>query len=557
MIRRTRRRCMCIGIALWLSTPAVMTNAAAQTESQNTDRPTLQSLAGDYQAGPTTITVTLLKDGTLTLFLPGQQSYRLDPQGGLRYRIRELAPGYGIDFLSDARGAITGITVHQPPPQRDFSASRKSDQVNARGGTTPAASAPTDVAGLNPPPASSSVQVKPVAPPPPPPRAPAATTGTTVQPTSAAPPTAQGAGPKRVTLVEGLSFEFPANWDANEAHTPAYPTQPPQTVGLRATSSDGLVFFEFRQESAGVADLSQLRRPANERARLGPSGPILDFELPGAKAMFARNVLGPGVTIYFFWVDPPPQVVRPAIFGRIWKFNCTEFSPAADGLCASVMRTFQVRQATATQPPPTSSANGSTGPAAALPRLPVKEPPASTRAPAALIERLSSDARVALLAPDQRSYAVKEAAAFYDYCDTNIVWGNFYACDCMAQSMLQGRLQAGFETAPTQSDAEARARGITAIQLQLKTPTDVILLEMKPGHIDTRQCIAPEKIVKYGAAWAQRMPPRETGERKQRITECVGQSLAQAYQAKPGADIGYIGNLESEALNVCIQRFSK
>ncbi|HEY1305053.1 MAG TPA: hypothetical protein VGF24_15950 [Vicinamibacterales bacterium] len=80
--------------------------------------------AGDYQAGPTVLTVTVLQDRTITFSVPGQQLYHLELENGTRYRIREL-PGFGVEFTRDAKGLVSGLTVHQAPPQKDFSATRK------------------------------------------------------------------------------------------------------------------------------------------------------------------------------------------------------------------------------------------------------------------------------------------------------------------------------------------------------------------------------------------------------------------------------------------------
>jgi hypothetical protein len=129
LTRTPPRNTLAAVVALWGS---IIGHAATQSLTPPADRAQLQSIAGDYQSGAIVMTVTLLEDGTLTLFFPGQQLYHLDPQGGLRYRIRELAAGFGVDFVRDAGGTVTGMTVHQPPPQQDFSATRKSGQPSAR-----------------------------------------------------------------------------------------------------------------------------------------------------------------------------------------------------------------------------------------------------------------------------------------------------------------------------------------------------------------------------------------------------------------------------------------
>jgi hypothetical protein len=75
-------------------------------------------------------TVTLQADGTLTLLFPGQPLYHVEPQGGLRYAIREL-PGFAVAFDRDSAGAISQMDVLQRPPQPNFTA------IRVRGAQTP------------------------------------------------------------------------------------------------------------------------------------------------------------------------------------------------------------------------------------------------------------------------------------------------------------------------------------------------------------------------------------------------------------------------------------
>jgi hypothetical protein len=560
MITFTWRRGMFIGLAVWLSAAHVVAIAASQTGNALP----LESLAGDYQAGPTTITVTLLQDRTLTLFLPGQPLYHLVPQAGLRYRIRELAAGYGIDFLRDARGTITGMTVHQPPPQQDFSATRKSGQATAGVARTPgpassappssvAASEPAPPTIARPPlpptiPATGTAQGQPVTPPAPAasPRLSAQASGTSVAQTT-------GSG-KRLTLVEGPSFEFPANWDAQEAHTSAYPTEPSKTAGVRATFDDD-VLFELRQFPPLIEDLSLLRRPANERARYGlPAGPILDFELPGAQALFFRNEQGPGRIYYIFWVQ---------LSGRVWTFECTEFSPAAAGLCASVMRSFQVRPPTMTQPSATNPASGAKPANEAVPaggnvtsaissQASASPPNASMAAP--LNAEWAQVPGIEKLAPEQRAYALKEAGHFFNTCEmaetTTAAFGNFYQCPCIGRTMLTARLRSGFEMAPLPAAAIALGH-----KPEMKVPTGKL-------ELDINACIAPEKITNWGAAWYdhkwmiafRKVYPEES---KEKMSKCVGRLLAQTFQAKPAPPNTTFSSLAeqtaSDALVACRQ----
>jgi len=72
----------------------------------------LQSLAGEYQLGPQTVSVTLTGE-TLHLTVPGQPQYDLVPTKELSFDIKGL-PGFSVDFQKDSSGKITEIVFNQP-----------------------------------------------------------------------------------------------------------------------------------------------------------------------------------------------------------------------------------------------------------------------------------------------------------------------------------------------------------------------------------------------------------------------------------------------------------
>src|SRR5713101_5590764 len=114
-------------ILLFLGFLISPTNGIANQSSRPAERATLESLAGEYDAGMITMTVTVQADGTLTLLFPGQPLYHLQPQTGLRYGIREL-PTFAVEFGRDAAGTVTRIQVFQPPPQQNFVAVRRAGE---------------------------------------------------------------------------------------------------------------------------------------------------------------------------------------------------------------------------------------------------------------------------------------------------------------------------------------------------------------------------------------------------------------------------------------------
>lgn len=73
----------------------------------------LQAFVGQYQIGPTTITVAFKSEDTLTLTVPGQPTYELVPTRGTSFDIKGL-PGYSVEFKKDASGAVTEVVFYQP-----------------------------------------------------------------------------------------------------------------------------------------------------------------------------------------------------------------------------------------------------------------------------------------------------------------------------------------------------------------------------------------------------------------------------------------------------------
>ena len=366
---------------------------------------------------------------------------------------------------------------------------------------------------------------------------------------------ASGQG-QRVTLIEGPSFEFPQTWRVTEQHG-ALPGAPSRTVALSAGNGDVILPIETRVSTAGCGPWCDARR-GRERHKPGcAQGSTDDFEAPGVRGFAVHDAETGSVQEYWYhWVS---------VNTTVWAFECTEMAITVKGQCESAMRTFRNRSGDGPclvgwrwcYPTCVSGPfQRRTNPLAPLPLLPVKEPPPSTRAPAALIDRLSSDPGVNSIAPDQRNYAVKEAAAFYDYCDTNYVLSNFSACDCMAQAMLQARLRVGFETVATTNASVAQSLGMKTIPQEMKTDTGAILREMVAGRIDTLACIAPQKVAKWASERARRVVSSNAmpEQRAEKVLECVGESVVQAYQAKPALDVGYIDRLLSQELDACIRK---
>jgi CubicO group peptidase (beta-lactamase class C family) len=82
----------------------------------------LQGLAGQYELGPTTVTVSLKGENTLILIVPGQPEYELVPTRGTSFNVKELS-GFTVEFKKDASGKVTEAVFYQP--NGTFAAKRK------------------------------------------------------------------------------------------------------------------------------------------------------------------------------------------------------------------------------------------------------------------------------------------------------------------------------------------------------------------------------------------------------------------------------------------------
>jgi CubicO group peptidase (beta-lactamase class C family) len=88
----------------------VFTRVADEAMKQ---RSFLEPFAGQYELGPTTVTVALKGESTLTLTIPGQPTYELAPTRGTSFDIKGLN-GYSVEFKKDAAGAVTEAVFYQP-----------------------------------------------------------------------------------------------------------------------------------------------------------------------------------------------------------------------------------------------------------------------------------------------------------------------------------------------------------------------------------------------------------------------------------------------------------
>ncbi len=73
----------------------------------------LKAFAGEYELGPTNISVSLRPDGVLTLAIPGQPVYEMIGTRGRKFALKSL-DAYFVEFVPDKSGAITQAAFYQP-----------------------------------------------------------------------------------------------------------------------------------------------------------------------------------------------------------------------------------------------------------------------------------------------------------------------------------------------------------------------------------------------------------------------------------------------------------
>ncbi len=73
----------------------------------------LKTFAGEYDLGPTKVSITLRNDNVLTLSIPGQNVRELVGVRGKKFGLKGLV-GYTVEFVADTTGAINQMAFYQP-----------------------------------------------------------------------------------------------------------------------------------------------------------------------------------------------------------------------------------------------------------------------------------------------------------------------------------------------------------------------------------------------------------------------------------------------------------
>jgi hypothetical protein len=73
----------------------------------------LEPFAGEYELGAVIVTVALRGEDTLTLTVPGQPTYVLEPVRGTTFNLKGLK-GFSVEFKKDATGKVTEVVFYQP-----------------------------------------------------------------------------------------------------------------------------------------------------------------------------------------------------------------------------------------------------------------------------------------------------------------------------------------------------------------------------------------------------------------------------------------------------------
>ncbi len=95
---------------------------ARQPDKAFKDPAFLARFAGEYELGPTKLTISLRPDNVLVMAIPGQPVRELLGLRGNKFALEDLA-GYQVVFVADAAGAIRQAAFYQP--QGNYVAVRK------------------------------------------------------------------------------------------------------------------------------------------------------------------------------------------------------------------------------------------------------------------------------------------------------------------------------------------------------------------------------------------------------------------------------------------------
>jgi hypothetical protein len=95
---------------------------ARKADAAMREKAFLAPFTGAYELGPTTVTVALRGEDTLTISVPGQTTYELVPVRGTSFNFKGLS-GYSIEFRRGPDGAVNELAFYQP--NGNFAAKRK------------------------------------------------------------------------------------------------------------------------------------------------------------------------------------------------------------------------------------------------------------------------------------------------------------------------------------------------------------------------------------------------------------------------------------------------
>ncbi len=73
----------------------------------------LEPFAGEYELGAVLVTVALRGENTLTLTVPGQPTYELEPVRGTAFNLKGLK-GFSVEFKKDVQGKVIEVVFYQP-----------------------------------------------------------------------------------------------------------------------------------------------------------------------------------------------------------------------------------------------------------------------------------------------------------------------------------------------------------------------------------------------------------------------------------------------------------
>jgi len=175
----------------------------------------------------------------------------------------------------------------------------------------------------------------------------------------------------------------------------------------------------------------------------------------------------------------------------------------------------------------------------------VEKPAAPSLSPqqAELWAQLAQDTRLQQFTPVAQKILLDEGVMAESYCQRNDMLMNFYHCSCFSRAAYDARIKRGLNN--------GKSTPIDAANAGFELPFMNLIMEL-----DISTCVSPANITKYGIDKTNAVFSRDQGfsaDQLQKVSECVGSTLAKRFSTKPVLDMEYANVLFNDAVKACRQ----